>query len=231
VVNGNPAIAAWRGGTIVFQRSDNSTGSNWPGGPTTIGNSSAYIPGPIPQLDMAIVDGNPAVVYHHNNTARYCRATNSNGAAWPASLVADNGSGIANVGAYPSLAVIDNNPAIASYDYTNGALRFTRASTTTGASAIDWPASQIVDNSSSMTGLFTSLKAINGRPAISYWDLTNDSLKYIQANDSSGSSWPASTVVDSDECGDWNCLLQVNGQPAISYYTGNGGNLRYIRFY
>ena len=82
-------------------------------------------------------------------------------------------------------------------------------------------------------GTDTSLAMINGRPAISYRDLSESSLKFARAGDALGTEWPPSSVVTVDgiitDSGEYTSLAQVAGRPAISYYHAASGDLRFVR--
>ncbi len=75
-----------------------------------------------------------------------------------------------------------------------------------------------------------TLKMVNGKPAISYYDETNGDLKYVQANDTYGSSWGAPVIVDSaGTIGAYASLEIVNGNPAISYWDFTNRDLKFVR--
>jgi len=79
-------------------------------------------------------------------------------------------------------------------------------------------------------GTHTSLAVVDGSPAISYYDNTNDDLKYVRATDASGGSWGTPATVDSAGLvGRYNSLAVVNGNPAISYYRFDTSELIYAR--
>ena len=79
-------------------------------------------------------------------------------------------------------------------------------------------------------GQYSSQAVVNGNPAISYYDVTNKSLKYVRASDASGTSWVTLTTVDSTgDVGQYASLFVVNGNPAISYYDNTNHDLKYVR--
>jgi hypothetical protein len=129
-------------------------------------------------------------------------------------------------GYFISLAIVNGNPAISYYDFSNGDLKYVRASDTSGAS---W-ASPVTVDSAGMVGSYTSLAVVNGNPAISYYDGTNDDLKYVRATDASGTSWASPVTVDgAGDAGLYTSLEVVNGNPAISYRDITNGDLKYVR--
>lgn len=85
-------------------------------------------------------------------------------------------------------------------------------------------------DSAGITGLYTSLAVVNGKPAISYFDNSTYHLRYVQADSSDGSTWTTPITVDStDGVGYYPSLTVVNGRPAISYYDDLNDDLRYVR--
>ena len=131
-----------------------------------------------------------------------------------------------NVGQHTSLAVVAGYPAISYYDYTNSALKFTRA---TDASGSTWGAPLTLD-SDGVVGEFNSLAVVDGYPAISYFDSTNHDLKFIRATDANGSAWGTPQTLDSEGfVGRYSSLAVVNGTPAISYYDAANSALKFTR--
>ncbi|MCB1186083.1 PKD domain-containing protein [bacterium] len=83
---------------------------------------------------------------------------------------------------------------------------------------------------SSNVGLYTSLATVDGTPAISYYDITNDDLKFVRAVDAQGSAWGTPVNVDTGALvGRHTSLEIVDGNPAISYYKQTNADLRYVR--
>ena len=72
---------------------------------------------------------------------------------------------------------------------------------------------------------------VNGRPAISYHDLTNTDLKYVRATNASGSTWGTPVTIDTtSNAGLHTSLAVVSGYPAISYQViAANYQLRYVR--
>ncbi len=224
IVNGNPAISYYdvTNGDLKYVRATNANGTAW-GLPVTVdgaGNVGNY-------TSMAIVNGNPAISYYDvtNTNLKYVRATDANGAAWGASITAEVSAG--DVGQFTSLAVVNGNPAISYYDVSATDLKYIRSTNATGTA---WGAIIPVDASASNVGQFTSLKIINGNPAISYYDATGRDLKYAVASDISGTAWAAPiAVTTASNIGQYTSLTVVNGNPAISYYDGVALDLKYVR--
>jgi hypothetical protein len=100
-------------------------------------------------------------------------------------------------------------------DDTNYDLKYVRATDASGGS---WGTPQTLDSTGNV-GYYTSLGvATNRNPTISYFDNTNDDLKFVRAKDMSGDSWGAPQTADSaGYVGAYTSLAVVNGSPAISY--------------
>jgi uncharacterized delta-60 repeat protein len=146
----------------------------------------------------------------------------------PVPLVLDSEG---TVGSSSSLAVVDGNPAVSYYDATNGDLKYVRATDVTGSA---WAAPVTVDTGGPGTvivGISPSLAVVDGCPAISYYDSTNDDLKYVRALDPTGNTWEdAPLILDSaGDVGQNNSLAVVNGIPAVCYYDVTNGDLKYVR--
>jgi uncharacterized repeat protein (TIGR02543 family) len=148
--------------------------------------------------------------------------------AWAAPLIVDDGGGN-RVGYFPSLQVVNGNPAIGYWDETNGDLNYVRA---TNADGTAWGGKVIVDNGgSNNVGPYPSLRVVGGNPAISYYDITNADLKYVRATDADGTAWAVPVSVDViGDMGQDTSLAVVNGNPAISYVDWNTGcGIKYVR--
>ncbi len=175
---------------------------------------------------MAVVDGRPAIAYQDtsNGELKYVRALYSTGSCWGAPHTLDAAGG--PVGWEPSLATVDEHPAVAYHDNTNDNLRYVRANDATGSS---WGTPLTVDSDGDV-GQWASLTVVENRPAIAYYDNTNHELKYVRANDATGSSWGTPLTVDSAaDVGESACLAVVDGCPAIAYFDQTYDDLKYVR--
>lgn len=105
-----------------------------------------------------------------------------------------------------------------------------RTATTSQALSVQpFAAPQTLDGASP-SGLYTSLAVVNGRPAICYLDSSIAALRFVRAQDSTGSSWDAPVTVDSaGSPGFYNSLIIVNGRPAVAYCALGDVELRYAR--
>jgi hypothetical protein len=240
IINGHPAIAyqaedALDEGDLKYVRSSGSTGA-------AAGDWNSFVlvdtPGQTGYSPSLLeVAGHPAICYHDetSESLKYVRSTSASGDSpvdWSEIIVVDNDGMVGND---TSMAIVDGNPAISHYrdiSGTEGHLKYARSTTPTGTNAADW--SQIVTvDSSARVGWHSSLVVVDGNPAISYYDLTNDVLKYARSTTPSGgelADWSQIVVADSDQyTGNYSSMAVVDGQPAISYYERSGDDLRFIR--
>ncbi len=191
--------------------------------PTTV--DAGAVPSGL-HTSIALVQGSPAISYYEAGSGDLKFAVNSASdgtGAWTVLTVAN----AADVGQYTSLAVVNGHPAISYYDVTNGDLKYVRASDAGGSA---WSTPPFSVDSAGDVGKFTSLKIINGHPAISYYDETRGDLKYVRASEPSGHAWGDPIAVDGDgDVGRYASLAAVGGYPAISYFDNTGDNLKFVR--
>jgi hypothetical protein len=145
--------------------------------------------------------------------------------------VVDAGDETSNdVGEYSSIALdLEGAPYISYYDIGNGDLRFAKWLGEKSASAFTW-AVETVDSVGDV-GKFSSLAIdANGIAHISYYDDSNNHLKYAQQLEAGG--WYTETVDFTGDVGRYSSLaLDAEGQPHISYYDGYPNyNLRYAYY-
>jgi len=136
--------------------------------PYSIGNVGA-------SPSMAMVDGRPAISFLDSGgkSLKYVINTQADALGqWQKVTVDYQG----NVGSYASLAVVGGLPAISYYDTTNGGLKYAEAATADGSSPEAW--TRWLIDSAGNVGTYTSLMEVDGRPAISYRDVTTGALKF-----------------------------------------------------
>jgi uncharacterized delta-60 repeat protein len=96
----------------------------------------------------------------------------------------------------------------------------------------EWVSGGVVENSQAANnvGEEASAAVIDQYPAIAYYDLTNQDLKYVRALDARGTSWgPPVTVAGQGRTGRNPSLDIINGNPAITYHDDSTGLLMYVR--
>jgi hypothetical protein len=219
IVNGHPAISYYdvTNGDLKYVRATDPGGTKW-GAPLTldsIGNVGQ-------STSLAVINGNPAICYEDVTNARlkYVRATDANGTAWGTPV------NVINSGQYPSLMMIPGTgPGVSCY--RAGELLYI------GVSLIDeseWGNTVTLDSIGNV-GEYSSLKMIDGRPAISYYDRTNGNLKYVSASEFSGFNWNSPQTIDNsaNNVGLFTSLADINGHAAISYYDDTTDDLKFIR--
>jgi hypothetical protein len=226
VVNGNPAIAYYNhyDGSLKYVRASDALGMAWDA-PVTVdltGNTWWYV-------SLAVINGNPAIAYHDYayGGLKYARAADANGTAWGAPQTIDAG---VDRGAYASLAEVNGRPAVSYHASMNNSLMYLRADDANGANWTGVPVS--IDNGwTAVHGTWTSLKVVNGNPAVSYRCDSPGQVRYVRAADAYGAGWNAPVVIDaSNDAGSWGTSLAlIGGNPAVAYYRGFGANLCYSR--
>lgn len=214
VVNGNPAMVAYDAShqRVLYIRANDASGISW-GTPVTVLKGGSGV------LGIAVVNGNPAIVYSEGSVSlKYIRATDASGTSWGSPVTIETGSTTT-----PCLTTINGNPAI-SY-WTSAGLKYVRA---TNADGTGW-SSPIFADTTIQSGYFCSLITVNGYPAISYGvGPPSNTLKYVRATDANGTAWGTSLVLDNTlPSTPTTSMVVVNGNPAIAY-SGSSG-LKYIR--
>jgi hypothetical protein len=231
-VGGRPAIAMMFNGDILFCRSNLADGQeqNWPAVEL---DTLLHLGHPLAErsfVHLMMVDGKPAIVYSHDESVRYIRATNADGTAWGAPVTiaqCDHFYGC-------SLQLASGHPAIAFYDsdgtHRPTGLYYVRANDALGSS---WPAPGMV-LASQQVSVFHEMTMIGGHPAICFYDAVGATC-YMRATNPEGSSWAAPVQVAAPNT--YNSapypftasLCEYQGAPAISYYRASEGKLYYLR--
>lgn len=167
VVDGNPAIAYVHGTDgIKFVRASSTDGSTWSTSPVTVAAVSTL---GSQFLDLAVVNGNPAIAYWDDPDLKFVRASDADGTSWGAPVTVASGAGIGL-----SLAIVDGNPAL-SYHSDDGGVDYARATDPDGAT---WGGAVTVDPAG---GLRTVLAVVGGQPAVGYLD--DGELRFSRGSD------------------------------------------------
>jgi len=79
-----------------------------------------------------------------------------------------------------------------------------------------------------ITLLVASLAAIDGRPAVAYYNATDENVRYIEAEDPNGESWGEPETVDSPgRVGRFVSLVNINDEPGLAYYDETNRDLKF----
>jgi hypothetical protein len=192
------------------------------------GNPDGYIAGT--SSCIAEIWGHPAICYSwDDNTGEagsisYSRsktATGENSGDWPPNIVveADENGKFSDY----SLAVIDGKPAVTYYVGEGGALHYARSISASGGTNADWDLPIVTIDSDGATGRYSSLRMIEGKPAVSYQGHDAD-LYYARSSTSSGADaadWQIINLLSGGNVGYDTSLAIVDGRPAIGF-LGNG---------
>jgi hypothetical protein len=135
-------------------------------------------------------------------------------------------SDTADVGIYPSLAVVGGMPAVAHYHWDDQDLLYSHAKSLPPISEDCWY-THVVDSTGTV-GIYPSLCLVGSYPAIAYIDTTNDDLKFAIADSAypnSASDWDIHVVVNVGTTGNYPSMT--------SFYEGLIGGTRHtvIAFY
>lgn len=186
IVNGNPAVAYYElnSSDLRYVRADDVDGTTW-GTFVTVMSSADQVG---LHASLEVVNGNPAISFYNFDQGEllYVRATDANGATWPAPTVVDS---TGDVGSFTSLAVISGMPAISYRDETNMNLNYVASLDADGTT---WDVPEVVDSDTDV-GTYSSMTEVLGTPGIGYYDVANMDLKYAYDNPP---LLPPSIVVD-----------------------------------
>ncbi len=132
-----------------------------------------------------------------------------------------------SVGEYSSIIDLDGFPGVFYHDSDLGYLKFVRAGYGDGSY---WNEPEIVDGRKVDVGRYASAAVVNGHPAIAYFDTTGRDLKYVRAENATGTSWGTPRILDYEGyVGALPSLAVINGNPAICYYDSDNSNLKFVR--
>lgn len=93
----------------------------------------------------------------------------------------------------------------------------------------NWNSFVVDDGGDDQVGHHTSMEIINGQPAISYVDYTNNNLIYVRANDAANKDWGTPVTIDTSNVQNESDLLLVDGLPAIAYFDSSNNHLKFVR--
>ena len=168
VLHGKPSISYQKETDLKYVRAVDDNGDSW-FEPCIVDNI-----GVTGSSSLAEVNGSPAISYYDwmIGDLLYVMAKPPY-YEWGRPIILDSKG---DMGQYTSLAVINGIPAVAYYGWylSKHELKYIRAMDADG-NVWNTPAS--IDSSADV-GRYPSLKAVNGNPAVSYYDYTNSDLKF-----------------------------------------------------
>ncbi len=177
-------------------------------------------------------DGKPALVFSTDSgqginlrNLNFGKSNSSTIPDFPQLIVGGTIESGTGIGSFCSLAASGGFPVVA-YS-ANGDLKFARASINANNAA--WTISTVDTGGTALVGDYCSLASVLGKPAISYYDATNQSLKYARNSAVDGSGEWTITVVDAGTVGGFTSLAVVGEKPAIAYYDLFSSSLKFAR--
>ncbi|MDQ3023386.1 MAG: PKD domain-containing protein [bacterium] len=227
IVNGTPGIAYHDSTNDRLKFARSSSANGYPAATWSNLNVS-FNTGLGIAASMAIISGNPAVSYldtSSGNRLGYVRSDSADGSSWGFPITINDPVNSDQDGTSNSLADVAGHPAIAlkTFDGADGDVWYVRATSPTGENASDWPSYVPAAANAEDYGTSVSLAIVGGRPAVAFYDGTNDAIRYVRATTITGNSaaaWPASVSVDSLNVGLSCDLVDANGLPLIAFYAG-----------
>jgi hypothetical protein len=209
---------------LKFTKSTDN-GNTWEPGNIKTVDSIGYI-GDF--ISMAVDGLNIYISYHDfgNNDLKFIKSTDGGNTWDSANKRTVDSAGF--VGRYTSIAVDGSNVYISYYDDISYDLKFARS--TDGGDTWDPVNIKTVDSTGEV-GLFTSICVNGSNVYISYYDTTNNDLKFARSTDS-GTTWdPANikTVDSTDRIGAYTSMAIDGSNIYISYYDLTNNNLKFAR--
>jgi hypothetical protein len=230
IVNGRPAVAYEEGEDIFYARATSTSGSAW-GAPLLVDGS-----GENRQAALLVAGGRPAIAYvdergSNNDHVLFIRASDADGAAWPASSVIVRDADLDNeLG--PQALTLGGNPALFFGDRPSQSLQLAVATSSAGSA---WGEPVTVVNGSTSSVLSTGL--VSGNPACVFMGGVGE-LLYLRADDTGGGSWSGSPVVIADqlrfesrasEQAPSPTLLVSGGLPCVSFVDRTNQMIKLVR--
>ncbi|MCX6128748.1 MAG: collagen-like protein [Proteobacteria bacterium] len=147
----------------------------------------------------------------------------------PASCTALYGVNIdspGNVGQYTSIAQDNGALHVSSYDVTNQDLKYSTCAGNCNIAA-NW-SNEVIDSNGNV-GLYTSLAYVSGALHISYYDATNQDLKYAScaSNCKNPANWTKITLDSPGNVGQYTSIVNNSGTLEIAYYDATTLDLKY----
>jgi len=222
-------------GTIYYMTSMDVNGDNW-NPPVQAGLNWGNA-----AIELAVINGRPAICWlddDEGNDLVFAMAEDAAGTTWgPKVLIAEDIMRHITTNAPEfSLATVDGMPAVAYHDYRYNAaddrLMYVRATAADGSA---WGTPLEIDSPAEKEpGHWPTLTVIDGVPVITYTAgikvsfLTQSDIRYIRAEDATGTAWTTPVLLDELPVNDHRCALEI-GDPTgyctarDTFATGPGG--------
>ncbi|MBN2083215.1 hypothetical protein JW859_13535 [bacterium] len=188
-----------------------------------------------PGISAELVNGVPAVAYYTAGDLKFTYADSAGGSGtWYVStpVIASQNSN-SNQIAWPSLAIINGQPAVTSVNLDalcGGDLLYVRA---VNASGGNWGMVRKIIDKEDLVTFQSSLAEVNGRPAAVFiaGTLSKMRLYYARSDDAYGTLWPSSLIITPESYYTFSdsCLEVVDGIPAVAYWDKTAGQVCYLR--
>ncbi len=176
---------------------------------------------------MRIVAGSR--ITHYNSALKQlrfsiCDATPCISSTWTNTDVDLDPS--ADIGQYASLALDGVKNKVAYYNETPKDLKYAECDDDC-TNDLNW--TSITVESSGDVGQYTSLALDDGKPRISYYDLSNKNLKYAFCDSDCTNvvNWTTITIDSSGDVGQFTSIALDGSNPRITYYDESNKNLKY----
>lgn len=207
-VAGTPAIAFGGRGTWYVRASD-AAGTAWPAPVDLLGEPNA--------VDLAVLNGKPAVLMGGPDGFEFRMAQDAIGSAWRDRQDIAAFTGVTTV----SLDSLAGMPCM-SWS-AEGDVRFAKA---LDIDALAWGPSVSVRRWPSNAAYGSDMAIVGGFPAIAYEESFGGGLMYTRALDQEGSSWGAPLSLDKDA--DYTVSMAVvGGKPCVAFYDRHARELQY----
>lgn len=218
ILDGKPAIFFYDR-QLMLVRALDAQGSEWAEAQVLAGECFFSNP--------ALIDGKPAISYWASESELdFLRANDAAGSDWPTSaepVYSGSHRGVMN----PFLQMVDGQPAITfGYEVEDedaallgplSSLCYVRAQDSTGT---DWGSVTLVDQGR-WYKYQPSLVEASDHPVIAYYCTGLEDqgvLRYVEAEDSTGSNWGTPWSIDAESDSGMYCrLMMADGLPAIAY--------------
>jgi len=212
VVQGCPAIA-WdtlsSGSIIMYQRATDSLGSSWNSSMTVLQGSGS------PFLSRLTYFGESLVIVA-NGISVFTYAVDDVGTSWSTVVSSDCPPGTQDFG------FVNGKPGAAVGYGEPGVLRYYSADDPLGAT---WSLPTVIEYLSKVE--MPQLIECTGRPGISYHDDTFGALKFVRAENFSGTAWGMELTLDLG-VSFANRLLIADGRPAVFYVDYYSEELKFV---